>query len=43
MQRMHAFNSAFSSIHMKAAIPEIDLAPTQGTKLSGPQSMSIGQ
>jgi hypothetical protein len=43
MQGMHTLNSAFSSIHMKAAIPEIDLAPTQGTELGSTQSMSICQ
>jgi hypothetical protein len=28
---------------MQATIPEIDLAPSQGTEFSRPQSMSVGQ
>jgi hypothetical protein len=43
MQRMHAFNSAFSFVHVKPAILEINLSPSQRTKLLSPQAMPIGQ
>jgi hypothetical protein len=43
MQRMHAFNSAFGPVHMQAAIPEINLSPSQGTEFSRSQSMSISK
>src|SRR5262249_29964605 len=43
MQWMHAFNSAFSPIHMQAAIPQINLSPSQGAEFSSPQSMPICQ
>jgi hypothetical protein len=37
------FNSAFSPIHMQAAIPEIDLSPSQGAEFSSPQAMPISE
>jgi hypothetical protein len=40
---MNAFNPAFSSIHMKSAVPEIDLSPSQGAEFSGSQAMPIGE
>jgi hypothetical protein len=43
MQRMNTFNSALSPIHMQPAIPEIDLAPSQGTEFSRSQSMPISE
>ena len=43
VQRMNALYSALSPIHMKATVLEIDLAPSQGTEFSGPQSMSVSQ
>jgi len=43
MQRMNTLNSALSPIHMKATIPQIDLAPSQGAEFSRPQSMTISE
>src|SRR5262245_49300422 len=43
MQRMHAFNSALSSIHMQSAIPEIDLRPSQRAEFTSSEPMPICQ
>src|SRR5262249_40080801 len=40
---MDALYSALGPIHMQSAIPEIDLAPSQGTEFSSPQSMPISE
>src|SRR5262249_47785035 len=43
MQRVNALDPAFSSIHMKATIPQINLSPSQGAEFSGSKSMPICQ
>src|SRR5262245_42216335 len=43
MQWMNTLNSAFSSVDMQSAIPQINLGPTQAAKLLRSQSMSICQ
>jgi len=40
---MDTLNSALGPIHMQPAVPEIDLAPSQGAKLSSPQAMPISE
>jgi len=40
---MNTLNSAFSSVDMQSAIPQINLSPTQAAKLLRSQSMSICQ
>ena len=43
MQRMDTLYSSFSSINMQATIPQIDLCPTERTKLRCPEAMSISE
>jgi hypothetical protein len=43
MQRMNTLDPAFAPVCVQSAIPEIDLSPSQGAKLSSPQAMSICQ
>src|SRR5262245_10487064 len=43
MQRMNTLDPALGPVDMHAAIPEIDLAPSQGAEFSGSQPMSIGE
>src|SRR5262249_12007068 len=43
MQRMNPLNSAFSSVHMKATISKIDLAPSQGAEFRRSEPMSISE
>jgi hypothetical protein len=41
MQRMNTLDPALGPVDMQATIPEIDMAPSQGTEFSRSQSMSV--
>jgi hypothetical protein len=41
MQWMNALDAAFSSVHMQAAVVQINLSPAQRTEFSGTQAMTI--